>query len=555
MKSGAVPALPRVFARSRRRLWLELAALALLRASATAGSVLFVRAAFAALADSPESALAPTAALAGCLAADALGEAWERTAAERLGQHYVGETRSRLFAHLVDVEPRELAERGAGAVLLRLVGDLTPLRQWIAQGVVRVAVAGTVAAAALGALAWSAPALALAVGAAFALGGVATLACAGRLERSSERMRRTRGALANHLAERLSAPGLLRALGIERSERRALERVQARLGEQAVERARSIGVLRAIASGVAGAALLAALLVGGWSEPPASHASLAAALALVGLLAPGLRDLGRAHESFVEARVVRAKLLRLLALPTLPSGATQLPSNARSGPLEVRFEGVSIAGAVRDFDATVAPGRRIAIVADTDGASSGLLGLLARSVRADAGRVLVGGVDLAALARRDWRRRVGVASPRLPLLRGSLERNVLCRWRSSPPEAAARALERCELSPLVARLPHGLRTRLSARGADLSLGERRRVLLARAVLGEPGLLVLDAFDAQLDEASRACLARLIASYPGTVLFSTHDERFVRLADEVWRLDNGQVQRLSPNASGVLSPCP
>ena len=199
MKSGAVPALPRVFARSRRRLWLELAALALLRASATAGSVLFVRAAFAALADSPESALAPTAALAGCLAADALGEAWERTAAERLGQHYVGETRSRLFAHLVDVEPRELAERGAGAVLLRLVGDLTPLRQWIAQGVVRVAVAGTVAAAALGALAWSAPALALAVGAAFALGGVATLACAGRLERSSERMRRTRGALANHL--------------------------------------------------------------------------------------------------------------------------------------------------------------------------------------------------------------------------------------------------------------------------------------------------------------------------------------------------------------------
>ncbi len=554
MNSGAAPALPRVFARSRRRLWLELAALATARASATAGSVLLVRELFDALASDQGRALAPLGVLALCLVLDTCAQGWERAAAERLGQHYVGQTRSLLFAHLAQVELRELERRGQGALLLRMVGDLTPLRQWIASGIVRMGVASAVTGAALAALGWSAPALALAVGVVFALGTVATLALASRLERRSSALRRARGALANRLSERLHSPGLLRVLGIDKSERRALERAQSELQALAVERARSIGALRAIAAGAASAALLATLALGTLWAPRLPSADLAAAVALVGLLAPGLRDLGKAHEIWVEARVVRARLQQLLALPRLPRGATPLPASARSGPLAVSFEAVGVAEALKGVDLELAPGRRIALLDGSSPGARALLELLARAVQPDVGCVRVGGVDLATLARRDFRQRVGVASPRWPLLRGALERNLRCRWRTASRASLARAIERCELEPLLTRLPKGARTRLLERGANLSPSDRTRVRVARAVLGEPGLLLLDELDTDLDQPTREWLRRLIEHYPGTVLFTTRDEQFVRLADEAWRVAEGRIQRLDPTSFGALLPC-
>jgi len=550
------PALPRLLARRRRRILVELLVVALGRAGTMGASVLLVRELFDALAAGGGDTGGTLALLGLAAAGDALCQARERVGAERLGQDYVTDVRSRLFAHLSRVEPRRLGARGRGAVMLRFLGDLVPLRQWIGLGVVRIAVAAVVSTTALAVLVLLDPVLALCVALVFGAGSAAALLLGRRLRRASTELRETRGRLANHVAERLAALPVLRASGTDKSERHAFERLQERLQGEAVERARELGTLRGVTQAAAGFATVVALAVGAMrvESVGTSTGTIAATLALVGMLAPTFRDLGRVHETWVESRLTRRKLLELLALPSVPQGSTPLPPEAASGPLPVVFEGIGVQGVLGGFDAVVAPGRRIAITGGAGSGKSTLLGLVARTVRADAGRVLVGGVDLAELARRDFRRRVGVAGPDLPLLRGTLGRNLRYRWRSIDEEAVQRALARCQLTDFVAGLPLGERTRISEGGANLSVGQRRGVMLARAVLGEPGVLVLDEIDSNLDGPARACVRGLIETYPGTVLFATHSEDLVALADEVWRIEHGRVNRVATTAPAAGTPC-
>lgn len=558
--------LPPLFARRRQRTLIVLLSVALGRAAAMGASVWLVRVLFDGLgqasgADAAASAtqLSTTttlAALALLAAFDAGLQALERTGAERLGQDYVTQVRTRLFAHLSRVEPRRLGARGRGAVMLRFLGDLVPLRQWIGLGVVRITVGVVVATSALAVLCWMDAVLAGAVALVFASGAAAALLLGRGLRRTSADLRETRGRLANHVAERLTALPLMRACGTDKSERRAFERLQERLFGEAVLRARSLGGLRAIAQGAAGLATVAALAVGAARVESAgvSTGTVAATLALVGLLAPTFRDLGRVHETWVESRLTRRKLLELFELPTLRTGTTHLPEALSRGALPIVFDGAAVADVFEPFDAVVPTGRRIALTGPAGSGKSTLLGLVARTVRSDAGRVLVGGVDVVELARRDFRRRVGVAGPDLPLLRGSLRRNLRYRWRSCDDAVAARAIDSVDLADWLAKLPLGEETRISEGGANLSLGERRRVMLARAVLGDPGVLVLDEIDTGLDGPARASVRRLIESYPGTVLFSTNAPDFVRIADEVWRLELGRVVRSEPSAHSAAIPC-
>jgi ABC-type transport system involved in cytochrome bd biosynthesis fused ATPase/permease subunit len=93
---------------------------------------------------------------------------------------------------------------------------------------------------------------------------------------------------------------------------------------------------------------------------------------------------------------------------------------------------------------------------------------------------------------------------------------------------------------ILSELPLGLDTRIREQGAGLSLGQRQRIALARALLGTPDVLLLDEVDANLDRISRAALERVLAQYPGTILLATHDPELASAADAVWRLEAGRL---------------
>ena len=144
-----------------------------------------------------------------------------------------------------------------------------------------------------------------------------------------------------------------------------------------------------------------------------------------------------------------------------------------------------------------------------------------------------------------------MVSPDLPLLRGTIDRNLRYRWRRAPDKEVARVRRLCGIDELLAQLPKGDKTRVTEGGLSLSLGQRQKIALARALLGTPALLLLDEADANLDQRASKVLDEILAEFQGTVLMVTHQPRHLMAADVIWYVVAGQLLEAGPPAE-VLS---
>jgi len=219
------------------------------------------------------------------------------------------------------------------------------------------------------------------------------------------------------------------------------------------------------------------------------------------------------------------------------SGAPQL----EPGPGRLEFDEVHLAGSLHGISATAEPGTIVAVVGPNGAGKSSLLALAARLVDPDTGAVRLDGQELAAHDLPSVRRSLSMVGPDLPLLRGSVERNLRYRWPEAPDEEIERVRRICSIDELLAELPDGSSTRISEGGRNLSAGQRQRIALARALVGDPRVLLLDEADANLDAAARAIVNRVIREGRGrrTVLVVSHRAEVLEWADDVWRIEHGR----------------
>jgi ABC-type multidrug transport system fused ATPase/permease subunit len=549
-------ALPPVLAGSRRRLFAWLIANGVAQAAtliATAWLVKQVFDGFIAGTRGEPSAQQPLAVFALGLAATAGLIAWlrmrERIDAERLGQDYVHTLRQRLFSHLGRLGPRGLQRYSQGGVLLRFIGDLNALKQWVSLGIARLAVAsvtGVGTLAALSLLSWE---LALAMASVILVGGLLSLVLGAWLERSVRDSRRRRARLAANVNEKVGNFALVAASGQMRRERRRFRRQSAQLKEAMVERARALGGLRAVVEAVAALAAAGILLVGAGLVAGGSTTAgtVVAAMSLVALLVPALRDLSRVHEFLRAARVSREKISEFLNdSGSAPAAAPGKRQRLRRGPGRLGFEDIVLPGVFDGLHAVCEPGQVVALVGPNGAGKSSLLALAAGTARPARGRVVLDGQDLADVKAGSLRRAVALVSPDLALLRGTVGYNLRYRWREAPDEELARVCALCGVDEVLAELPQGLDSRLAEGGRDLSPGQRQRIALARGLLGNPRVLLLDEIDAGLDPATEAAMRRALGEYRGTVLLATHRRDWLSLADEAWHLAGGRlVERGTP----------
>ena len=476
------------------------------------------------------------------MVAAALVAAWlirqEHVDAERLGQDFVHQVRKVMFRQLVALDIRQLQRRSRGAILLRFVGDLTALRQWISQGIARLLVSGLCLLLALVALAVIDPVMGGAVGGTVLAAGALSLLLGARLRRSTRRARRQRARLAGLISERLSRLMVIQAFGQSRRERRRIERRSERLREAMLERAAVTGWLRALTEGSSTLATACTLFVGALSVSGGrtTAGSVVAAMVVAGLLAPRLKTLGRVYEYWTAATVARQKLERFLAMPCRSDPADAPPLARGPGAIELREVGLE--GAIQNVTVQARPGERVALVGPNGAGKSTLLALVAGLIRADSGSVLLDGQALEECRERSVRRAFALVGPDLPLLRGSLEMNLRYGNQRAGDRQRARVMALCGLDRLVEELPQGLQTRLTEGGENLSAGQRARLSLARALLHRPRVLLLDEADANLDPQACGILERVLETFPGTVLMVTHDLRRLRQADRVWYLAEG-----------------
>lgn len=189
----------------------------------------------------------------------------------------------------------------------------------------------------------------------------------------------------------------------------------------------------------------------------------------------------------------------------------------------------------------LSPGEVVALVGPSGCGKSTLAALLVGFIRPDRGRVLVGGRDLTELDIDAWRRQVAYLPQKPRLFAGTIADNVRLGARQSSDDAVRRALQAAG-ADFVEGLPAGIDTPLDGHGLGLSTGQRQRIALARALLRNAPLMVLDEPTTGLDVDSEAtvlgAMRQLIAGR--TVLLITHRPALLAIADRVVRLDRVMV---------------
>jgi ABC-type multidrug transport system fused ATPase/permease subunit len=220
------------------------------------------------------------------------------------------------------------------------------------------------------------------------------------------------------------------------------------------------------------------------------------------------------------------------------------PAPPPQWPFAVALEGVRARYSAADrpvldgVSLRLEPGRRLALVGASGAGKTTIVSLLLRFLDPEAGRVTLAGRDLRDYRQHDVRRAIAVAGQDSHLFSTSIRENVRLARPDASDVDVARALRRARIWDWVEQLPDGWDTEVGENGCELSGGQRQRILVARALLADAPVLVLDEPTAHLDPETATALVRDVLGAAGdrSVLLITHRPEGLELVDEVVTLD-------------------
>lgn len=538
--------LPRVLAGRRRTIFARLCLVAIAQGGIAAGIAFLVRRLYHELITHGSAHWSNGAiAMFGALCVGAIFSGWlcrrEQIEAEMLGQRYANVLRLALYDKLSSLAPRDLQNSRQGGHLQRFVGDLTAIQRWVSLGLARLIIASMVMTSALVSLWFIDPILALTVTSVFLCGAVAAMLTGRRLRSTISEARRIKSGLLSDVTERISAMPVIQLFSQVARERRSIARTSRQLRDTMILKATAAGSLRGITEAGNGLSFAAILAVGAFeiSNGRAGAGAVMAAFSVLGVMTPRVRSLSRVHQYWHAYRVSVERIGAFLGTETAAVDEPR-PSRLATEVSEIEFRHVALDGVLMGIDATVSHGSVVALVGPNGAGKSTLLSLLARLLEPTAGEILIDGQPISSLDVDSVRAAVGLASPDLPLLRGTVEDNIRYRQPDAPDDEVRRVCALSGVDGILPDLPNGMNTMIVEGGANLSLGQRHRITLARALLGRPRILLLDEIESNLDAASTRLVDTIVEGYEGIVLFVSHRLDRIARADIVWHIDDGKI---------------
>ncbi|WP_306332132.1 thiol reductant ABC exporter subunit CydD [Streptomyces sp. KL109B] len=481
---------------------------------------------------------------------------------ERLVSHdavlrMLADTRVAVYRRLERLAPAGLRTTRRGDLLSRLVADVDALQDYWLRWLLPASVAALVGVGSVAFTTWLLPAAGAVLAVGLLLAGIGVPLLSGAVSRRAERrLAPARGVLATKAAELLTGTAELTvagALGRRRKEADEADSVLTRIASRAATATALGDGLTALITGLT---VAAAALVGiqgvrtgqlhGVSLAVVVLTPLAAFEAVLGLpLAVQHRQ--RVHKSAERVYEV-LDAPEPVREPERPAQAPQAPFPLVVRGLTARYEGQD-RDALAGVDLTLERGRRVAVVGPSGSGKTTLAQVLLRFLDADSGTYTLGGVDASALDGDAVRRLVGLCAQDAHLFDSSLRENLLLAKKDATEDELWAVLGRVRLQEWAQALPDGLDTLVGEHAARLSGGQRQRLALARALLADFPVLVLDEPAEHLDlETADALTADLLDATRGrTTVLITHRLAGLEAVDEVLVLDGGRIAQRGPYA--------
>jgi ATP-binding cassette, subfamily C, bacterial CydCD len=475
--------------------------------------------------------------------------------AERLVSHdavlrMLADTRVAVYRRLERLAPAGLRRTRRGDLLSRLVADVDTLQDYWLRWLLPAGAAALVSMASVAFTAWLLPEAGAALAAGLVAAGVGVPAITGAVARRAEhRLAPARGVLATRVTDLLTGTAELTVAGALPARAAEARRADGTLTRIASRAATATALGDGLTALISGVTVAAAALVGAQAVADGRLGGVTMAVVVLTPLAAFEAVLGLPLAVQHRQRVRRSaeRVYEVLDAPE-PVREPVRPRQAPASPFPVALKGLTARYAGQDRDAlagldlTLDRGRRIAVVGASGSGKTTLAQVLLRFLDADAGSYTLAGVDAYALDGDDVRRLVGLCAQDAHLFDSSVRENLLLAKKDATEDELRDALGRARLLGWAEGLPDGLDTLVGEHGAWLSGGQRQRLALARALLADFPVLVLDEPAEHLDlQTADALTADLLAATEGrTTLLITHRLAGLDAVDEVVVLDRGVV---------------
>jgi len=464
----------------------------------------------------------------------------------RLCLDIITELRQQLYRHIMALSPRELLRTEGGQVTNAFTSDLELLHNALKRmlgTLVPSLFLATVYAAALFWFSWRLAMILLLV-----IGPLAVLTnhFARRIHDASHAAQARQGQLLGELAETLAGPNEIKLFRLERrlvARFRGVNREAFRsaLRRDLLSEVHPFAVSLIVAFAIAAVILLSAIfLARGWIDGGA----LAGFVVCLGLLYPQVQELSQSLGQAVQLFAGRERIDRVLDLPPETDSGADGPAPEKGG---VTFRNVTFAypgggAAIKALNLDVAHGERIAIVGPSGAGKSTLLELLPRFNEPSSGEIMIGGVPIREMPLGALRDRIGLVLQTPFLFRGTLKENLAAGQEGLDDARMRDVAVRARVDEFANALPEGYDTMIEPGGANLSVGQRQRVAIARVLLRDPPILLLDEPTSALDAGSETHVAEAIrvAAAGRTTIIVAHRLSTVRDVDRIVVMDAGLI---------------
>lgn len=456
--------------------------------------------------------------------------------------------RRRLFDRLIHLPLSAVQEMKAGGIVSRLSGDVDAVSGLVQMAIISPGVAAirvVLTLAILMALSWQLALAALVALPPLALSSYLWLRRVRPIYRS---MREDHAVIDGRVTETFGGLRVVRAFRREEREGKSYAVGHHTVIRKALYATRLELVLEAVWGLLIPATSLVLIWYGGWliSRGEATMGTIFAFQIFAALLLPPIWALVQSVSTTQRSLAAMERIFAVLQMrPDKPDApdAVDAPAEVREVTFDhVRFEYRPDVPVIRDFTLSVPGGATVALVGPSGAGKTTLTDLVARFHDPTAGRILLNGIDLRQLRLKSYRALLAIVQQETFLFDGTVRENIAYGRRGASESDIIDAARRANAHAFIEKLPEGYDTLIGERGTKLSGGQRQRISIARAILADPQILILDEATSNLDtESEQLIQASLQELFRGRTTFViAHRLSTITHADLIVVLDHGRI---------------